>query len=62
MFGGSPSGGNALAGRGGVAREPELSQAHADMPASAKGKAGKRFSASVPVYFHVVHANGVGNI
>jgi hypothetical protein len=40
------------AGRGSV-REPDLG-VHEDLPTSAKGKAGKRFSATVPVYFHVV--------
>jgi Pregnancy-associated plasma protein-A len=49
--------------RGGVAREPSLNQVVADLPARAKGKAAARFtSATVPVYFHVVHANGVGNV
>jgi hypothetical protein len=46
--------GPALAGRGGVVREPDLAQVHADMPASAKGKAGKNFRATIPVYFHVI--------
>ncbi|HZB77342.1 MAG TPA: zinc metalloprotease [Solirubrobacteraceae bacterium] len=62
VFGGSPSGGNALAGRGGVVREPDLSQTHADMPASAKGKAGRNFKATIPVYFHVVTDGATGNV
>jgi hypothetical protein len=62
VFGGSLSGGNALAGRGGVVREPDLSQAHADMPASAKGKAGRNFKATIPVYFHVVTDGAIGNV
>ena len=33
---------------------PSAPQTHADMPASAKGRAGKGFKATVPVYFHVV--------
>jgi hypothetical protein len=41
-------------GRGGEVREPDTGQVHTDLPASAKGKAGKNFSATVPVYFHVV--------
>ena len=52
----------AAAARGDVAREPALDQNVADLPAAAKGKGGKSFRASVPVYFHVVHAGGVGNI
>ncbi|HEX7255326.1 MAG TPA: zinc metalloprotease [Gaiellaceae bacterium] len=50
------------AARGDVTREPELKQTVEELPASAKGKGGKSFRASVPVYFHVVHAGGVGNI
>jgi hypothetical protein len=52
----------AAAARGDVAREPALNQVTQELPASAKGKGGKSFRASVPVYFHVVHAGGVGNI
>ena len=48
--------------RGDVMREPALNQIVEELPASAKGKGGKSFRASVPVYFHVVHADGVGNI
>jgi Pregnancy-associated plasma protein-A len=50
------------AARGDVVREPVIDQVVTEMPASAKGKGGKNFRATVPVYFHVVHANGVGNI
>ena len=46
-------------GRGSV-REPELEQVHADMPAAAKGRAGKAFRATVPVYFHVVTDGATG--
>jgi hypothetical protein len=52
----------AAAARGDVAREPALNQVVEELPASAKGKGGKSFRASVPTYFHVVHAGGVGNI
>jgi hypothetical protein len=47
-------------GRGGPVREPDLGEIHADLPASAKGKAGKRFGATVPVYFHVVTDGRIG--
>ena len=50
------------AARGDTAREPGLSQIVAELPASAKGKGGRSFRATIPVYFHVVHAGGVGNI
>ena len=43
-------------------REPSLNQIVAEVPANAKGKGGPGFRATVPVYFHVVHAGGVGNI
>ena len=55
----STSSGAAL-GRGGVVREPVLEQVHADMPAAAKGRAGKGFKATVPVYFHVVTDGATG--
>ena len=52
----------AALGRGGVVREPELAQTHADMPASAKGKAGKNFKVTIPVYFHVVTDGATGAV
>ena len=52
----------ALVGRGGIVREPDLGEAHADLPASAKGKAGKKFKSTVPVYFHVVSDGSSGNL
>jgi hypothetical protein len=52
----------AAGARGDVAREPELNQLVEELPSSAKGKGGKSFRATVPVWFHVVHADGVGNI
>ena len=56
--------GSAASGaRGTDAREPSLSQVVEEVPASAKGKGGKGFRASVPVYFHVVTPDGVtGNV
>jgi len=51
-----------FAGRGGQAREPDLGQTHQDMPASAKGRGGADFSATVPVYFHVITDGTVGNL
>ena len=55
-------GGSSVAARGGDAREPDLDQVHAELPASAKGKAGKNFRQSVPVWFHVVSDGAIGNI
>jgi hypothetical protein len=42
--------------------EPDLGQASQDLPASAKGKAGKNVSATVPVWFHVITDGNLGNI
>jgi hypothetical protein len=55
---GAPS----IAARGGEIREPDLSETHADLPAAAKGKAGKSFGTTVPVWFHVVSDGAIGNI
>ena len=55
-------GGSSIAARGGDAREPDLTEVHAELPASAKGKAGKNFQQSVPVWFHVVSDGAIGNI
>jgi hypothetical protein len=52
----------APAGRGGPVREPDLGEVHADLPAVAKGKAGRNFRATVPVYFHVVTDGSIGNL
>jgi hypothetical protein len=49
-------------GRGGLVREPDLGEAHEDLPASAKGKAGSNFTTAVPVYFHVVSDGAIGNL
>jgi hypothetical protein len=59
----STLGSAASAARGADAREPSLNQVAEEVPASAKGKGGKGFRASVPVYFHVVTPDGVtGNV
>jgi Pregnancy-associated plasma protein-A len=51
------------AARGADAREPALKQLAEEVPASAKGKGGKGFGATVPVHFHVVTPDGVtGNV
>jgi pregnancy-associated plasma protein-A len=49
-------------GRGFDAREPDLGVVAEDLPASAKGKAGKNFRATVPVYFHVITDGSIGNL
>jgi hypothetical protein len=61
FYDGTPAAGTAV-GRGGVVREPELSETHTDMPAAAKGRAGKAFRATVPVYFHVVTDGATGAV
>ncbi|MGH3737691.1 MAG: zinc metalloprotease [Micromonosporaceae bacterium] len=50
-------------GEGSTPREPELRMTYQELPDSAKGK-GKKWSSivTVPVWFHVVHDNGVGNV
>ena len=60
--GAAPGLGEASLGRGGPIREPDLGQVHADLPASAKGRAGPNFRASVPVYFHVVTDGATGSL
>jgi hypothetical protein len=62
LYPGADGAARAAVGRGGVVREPELGEVHADLPASAKGKAAKRFKATVPVYFHVVTDGTVGSL
>ena len=52
----------AIGGRGADGREPDLGELHEDLPATAKGKAGKGFKASVPVYFHVVTDGATGAV
>jgi hypothetical protein len=51
-----------IAGRGSDVREPDLGQVHADLPSSAKGRAGKNFKATIPVYVHVITDGAVGNV
>jgi len=56
-----------LTGQGGVARgdearEPSLNDTAEEVPASARGKGGKSFSAVVAVYFHVVTNGALGNV
>jgi hypothetical protein len=58
----APPAAAAFAGRGGEGREPDLGSTSQDLPASAKGRAGSKFAATVPVYFHVVTAGTVGSV
>jgi hypothetical protein len=62
LYSGADGASTAALGRGGVLREPELGQTHEDLPASAQGKAGKRFRATIPVWFHVVTDGATGNV
>jgi hypothetical protein len=60
---GAASGSGAVSlGRGGPIREPDLGQVQEDLPASAKGRAGPGFKATVPVYFHVVTDGATGSL
>jgi Pregnancy-associated plasma protein-A len=49
-------------GRGSTLREPDLGQVANNLPASAQGQAGANFSATVPVYFHVVTDGTIGSV
>jgi hypothetical protein len=49
-------------GRGSTVREPDLGEVHSDLPSSAKGKAGARFKATIPVYVHVITDGATGNL
>jgi hypothetical protein len=44
------------------AREPSLNATYEAMPASANGKGGPKFRATVPVWFHVVTDGAFGNV
>jgi hypothetical protein len=50
-------------GQGDTPREPALTAVYDDLPADAVGR-GKTWGSvvTVPVWFHVVHSNGVGNV
>jgi hypothetical protein len=54
--------GAAARSAGNVVREPSLNATYQAMPASANGKGGAKFRATVPVWFHVVTDGQVGNI
>jgi hypothetical protein len=43
-------------------REPSLNATYEALPASAKGKGGPKFRATVPVWFHVVTDGAIGNV
>jgi hypothetical protein len=58
----TPAAAGGAQGRGGQIREPDLGEVHSDLPASAKGKAGQRFGATIPVYFHVVTDGATGGV
>jgi len=47
---------------GNVVREPTLNATYEAMPASATGKGGPKFRATVPVWFHVVSDGELGNV
>jgi len=50
-------------GEGNVPREPALNMTYQDLPAEAVGKGKLRNGlVTVPVVFHVVHSNGIGNV
>ncbi len=51
-------------GAGGeIAREPSLNETYEALPDTAKGKGGKKFRATVPVWFNVITPDGVtGNV
>jgi hypothetical protein len=50
-------------GEGNFPREPDLNMTYEELPASAVGQ-GKQWDSVVvvPVWFHVVHDNGIGNV
>ncbi len=54
--------GAAARGTGDVGREPTLNEKYESLPASAKGKGGKSFRVTVPVWFHVISDGATGNV
>lgn len=55
--------GSAARGTGALlGREPVLNEKVESLPASAKGKGGKGFRATVPVWFHVITDGGAGSL
>jgi hypothetical protein len=57
---GTPSFARTTDGRTSQSREPDLGQVHEELPAAARGRAGRQFSATVPVYVHVVTDGSIG--
>jgi hypothetical protein len=56
------TGADTARGAGSVVREPSLNATYEALPDSAKGKGGPKFSATVPVWFHVVSDGTIGNV
>ena len=57
------TGSGALArGEGDIGREPSLNEVTEALPASANGKGGPKFKATVPTYFHVIRDGATGNV
>jgi hypothetical protein len=54
--------GSSARSAGNVVREPSLNVNYEAMPASATGKGGPKFRATVPVWFHVVTDGKTGNV
>jgi hypothetical protein len=54
--------GSSARSAGNVVREPSLNATYEALPASAKGKGGSKFRATVPVWFHVVSDGAIGNV
>src|SRR5688500_19811166 len=45
-----------------IGREPVLNEKTEELPASARGKGGPGFKATVPTYFHVITDGATGNV
>ena len=58
----APDSGLSFASARGLAREPAMTQKMKEVPAGAKLKDHSRFSASIPVYFHVITNGGKGQV